>query len=605
MDVTLNVVGDHAGFIGANKPELDVVFVHGLNGSHDNTWTNTKESFYWPNALANEFAEKKLRLWSLSYPAAPAQFGKDKNGASLQVGQEVGVAMRAKGISLPNNLPFVFVCHSFGGILVKRMLVEWRMAQLDYHYQCLGVMFIATPHHSVDLARVLNICVNVVGWSWGKVSGYLGGVLGQSTQLPWVSTIVEKIAQWKSPEPSAIVEELSNVPELAKLNTDFSTYYRQRLDEKPLTISLLAEQNTIFGNHIVPEDFADPHLRKSLGAKPLPVLRVNADHLEICKLTKAEGPVWNAAVAFINEVLERKGQIVSLSDCESNKYLFALYWRLKDNKGLIAAMHTKSLGTVLKDNSISAVKYLTTCKSMTDYVAMIGFVRSSLEDAYKLAASEQIDIDVATEIVEFLATSALRENTDGGFEKAEKYWLDIPANHKGEDDQHFHFLLECARAAQALEPVAGNMSDGNFRSQFTLIGERYLSNHTISSKEAVNTALRIANYMQNDLGNSLPKSIPDLTYTPEANDSGLIKEQLRSMNEVGRGLVINPVGQTWFSGDRASAEAALLNELQQTLLGEHTRLLRETSKLAQQTYDERAQLLQALRNFYYARDKLQ
>lgn len=92
---------------------LDVVFVHGLNGSRSKTWINAHNEF-WPSWLGEMVPI--ARIWTYGYNSAvwnnPSQ-----DALELYCARFLDLCSR-EGIG-SNDAKVVFVGHSLGGILIK------------------------------------------------------------------------------------------------------------------------------------------------------------------------------------------------------------------------------------------------------------------------------------------------------------------------------------------------------------------------------------------------------------------------------------------------------------------------------------------------------
>lgn len=260
---------------------LDVIFIHGLGGDHVETW-QPPSGDTWPQRVAN--AHPDVQVWALSYPA--------EVGAWLSIGDvdqpgTRGLAVLATERMVTNKIgedcPCIFVCHSLGGLLAKRILLDaWSADQRDArrfrHEGVKAVMFCGTPHRGSAIANVLrwgetakNIAPGVLltcfGLDYGRGANLLARCLGKTSKL------IEEL-------------KIDNV-DLQHLNEDFRSYYEARAG-KDFMVAVYAETKgmklkdmpTVM---VVTADSAEPNLRIGNGPK-LRVLGVPyKDHSELVK----------------------------------------------------------------------------------------------------------------------------------------------------------------------------------------------------------------------------------------------------------------------------------------------------------------------------------
>eukprot|EP01006_Ploeotia_vitrea_P034554 TRINITY_DN65762_c11_g1_i1.p1 TRINITY_DN65762_c11_g1~~TRINITY_DN65762_c11_g1_i1.p1 ORF type:complete len:777 (-),score=37.50 TRINITY_DN65762_c11_g1_i1:149-2290(-) len=140
----------------ANSPPLtevsvDFVFFHGLDGNAISTWTNPKKEF-WPAAWLPKTVPK-CRVWAVGYPASSVG-----NGCftSLQaVGRKLSRALSQLQVGTHN--PLIFVGHSMGGLVLKRILWEARdWGGMGFFGNIVGVSFWGTPHYGSHLANYVS-----------------------------------------------------------------------------------------------------------------------------------------------------------------------------------------------------------------------------------------------------------------------------------------------------------------------------------------------------------------------------------------------------------------------------------------------------------------
>ncbi|MCA9052137.1 MAG: alpha/beta hydrolase, partial [Planctomycetaceae bacterium] len=134
--------------------ELDVVFIHGLGGHFNETWSTNGE--LWPEWIAVD--NPNYFVWSYSYPASPTDW-KGHTTPLLDRAYSLHSDMIAEGCG---TVPIVFVAHSLGGLVVKQMLRN----VLDLHASpewpdeigtnTAGVVFFGTPHQGADHAKLVS-----------------------------------------------------------------------------------------------------------------------------------------------------------------------------------------------------------------------------------------------------------------------------------------------------------------------------------------------------------------------------------------------------------------------------------------------------------------
>jgi pimeloyl-ACP methyl ester carboxylesterase len=313
----------------------DIVFLHGLGGDWDGTWkhkaSNGNPEFFWPKELAKEYKDV-YTVWSLQYPAALIDFqtkAYDQNTSSLLA--PIDAALRGASIG---ERPFVFACHSLGGLMAKKLLIEAHRGGIKLkHLNLAGLAFYGTPHFGSDLARLLETVVDkAFGSAWETGVKTFGAWLSGIAQFP-VNKITD-LATNLRPATTEIIKELGATIALAKLNQDFSLYYSERWASKPFDLSIAMEANGVLGPlgmQVVKEDSADPYLRKTLANDPLIPLSVEADHFGVCKPNDRSHPAWQQLIAMIKTV---ETDILPFSefhwgDSAENNCLYRIFHLLK------------------------------------------------------------------------------------------------------------------------------------------------------------------------------------------------------------------------------------------------------------------------------------
>ncbi|KAI1169532.1 hypothetical protein F4777DRAFT_584825 [Nemania sp. FL0916] len=166
----------------------DLVFVHGLQGHPEKTWTYASQSghedkrwwlssrrknkstlssmkhpVYWPYDLLGERLDlAKTRMLTYGYDSVATRFfGATNKQNIMEHGNDLMVALEQERQGAARTRPLIFVAHSLGGILVKAALNKsWQHD--DPHIQCLsrstrGVVFLGTPHRGSAMASLGSI----------------------------------------------------------------------------------------------------------------------------------------------------------------------------------------------------------------------------------------------------------------------------------------------------------------------------------------------------------------------------------------------------------------------------------------------------------------
>ena len=124
--------------------KCDIVFVHGLGGDGNLTWCHEGlQKNYWPNWISEEFND--CNVWSYTYRATPAKFFGE---SSLLSSSSRDLLAKLEINSIGSNRPVIFVCHSLGGLVTKKVINRTKLkGKFDNFFsKGVGVAFFATPH---------------------------------------------------------------------------------------------------------------------------------------------------------------------------------------------------------------------------------------------------------------------------------------------------------------------------------------------------------------------------------------------------------------------------------------------------------------------------
>ncbi len=119
-----------------------IIFVHGLTGKREGTWTN-ESKVLWPQDWLPKYFTS-CDIWGYGYKTAftnATTFSTDFDDIS----QSLAVAIQSNDIE--GNI--IFVVHSLGGIIVKKMMLYAKVqngAMRSIFTNTKGIIFISTPH---------------------------------------------------------------------------------------------------------------------------------------------------------------------------------------------------------------------------------------------------------------------------------------------------------------------------------------------------------------------------------------------------------------------------------------------------------------------------
>ena len=141
----------------------NVVFVHGLDGDPITTWggSNAHDPMFWPQWIAEEFPE--LAVLSLGFDAASTRLKGHAMGLVDRAGNILDLLMSHPAAVRLRERPTAFICHSLGGLVVKRVILEAverrgsdsKIAR--FVDQGTQGAFLATPHEGAGLANVSKL----------------------------------------------------------------------------------------------------------------------------------------------------------------------------------------------------------------------------------------------------------------------------------------------------------------------------------------------------------------------------------------------------------------------------------------------------------------
>lgn len=149
-------------------PIVDVVFVHGLTGDRERTWTYPANGICWPRDLLPQYLPD-ARILTFGYDAYVVR-ARDQV-ASIDIAHHANDFLNClaneRMDAQASKRPIIIVAHSLGGLLCKDALrlsqnnAEARLCAI--FEQIRGIIFIATPHGGSWLAKWAKTSANLLG----------------------------------------------------------------------------------------------------------------------------------------------------------------------------------------------------------------------------------------------------------------------------------------------------------------------------------------------------------------------------------------------------------------------------------------------------------
>lgn len=301
---------------------LDVVFVHGLTGDRERTWTSPITGVCWPRDILPNFLPD-TRVLTFGYDAYVVR----KHGEVA----EIDISHHARDLlnALVNERqdhasatrPIIFVPHSLGGVLCKDAL-RASEASGDMHLESiasctLGIAFVGTPHGGSWLA------------TWAKLPVTILDIL-KRTDVTLLSLL----------KPNSEV--------LARIHDDFLSMIRRRgSDHRPIEIACFYETLPLLGRvQIVDQPSATiPGFNN---------ISIHADHRDVARFASAEHPGCKSIVGVL-ERWARQGPANGGLNAEAEAFLETLsFSEMGVRQAIIERAESGTCNWILQDSVYKA-----------------------------------------------------------------------------------------------------------------------------------------------------------------------------------------------------------------------------------------------------------
>ncbi|MDJ1138811.1 HD domain-containing protein [Marinicella marina] len=237
--------------------DANVVFIHGLDGHHVNTWKNNpSDQSMWFDWLIDDF--KNLGVWSVSYNSKSSRwFGNEPmplNERAINISEWMN----------NNNIydkPFILICHSLGGLIAKellRMANDGRLSNPKIISSLKGIIFLATPH------------------------------LG--------SGVADLVANYKILRSTNLTQQLQQD---SALLTSLNEWFRVKIIKNEFSCLSFYETMKTKGVRLVVD-----RISSDLKIPDKPSIPVDEDHISICKPPNKTALVYQSCSNFIRNKLD-------------------------------------------------------------------------------------------------------------------------------------------------------------------------------------------------------------------------------------------------------------------------------------------------------------
>jgi pimeloyl-ACP methyl ester carboxylesterase len=127
-----------------------VIFIHGFYSDSKNCWRHVNGT-YWPELVSNSDVTNQLSVYTYTYQSDVFSAGYDLDDVVDDLRQ------RMRAAALDRSSRIVFVCHSMGGIVARRLLVRSRLdSNVGRPVQSFGLLLVASPSLGSDWTRWLT-----------------------------------------------------------------------------------------------------------------------------------------------------------------------------------------------------------------------------------------------------------------------------------------------------------------------------------------------------------------------------------------------------------------------------------------------------------------
>ncbi|PMD42291.1 hypothetical protein L207DRAFT_485775 [Hyaloscypha variabilis F] len=262
---------------------IDVVAVHGLQGDLYQTWTHENGTMWLESILPDHIPYARIMTFGYNSRIAFSSSAAQLEDKSIELINRL--SMKRSSVENGSTRPIVFVCHSLGGILVKKALILAHEHSSDENYRNIvdntkGIAFLGVPHRGSDAAW----------WFSFAASSLKGATLGMSTH-----TVLVKDLQKASPALATISKQFVERGRSLQIYTFYET-------RKLSGIVVVDKQSAVLN---LPNEKLFP---------------VDANHRTICHIPSAESQEFEAMGAWIEDLVRSVANNTSPNSTQLESY---------------------------------------------------------------------------------------------------------------------------------------------------------------------------------------------------------------------------------------------------------------------------------------------
>lgn len=134
-----------------------VIFIHGILSDGKECWVHPETGSYWPEFFNREEGLNDLGVFVFTYRT-------ELSSGTYSIGDAARLLWDELKLSQLTNPSknLVFVCHSMGGIVARRLIVERKLELIEAQVKT-GLFLVASPSCGSDYAKWLNPIAKIMG----------------------------------------------------------------------------------------------------------------------------------------------------------------------------------------------------------------------------------------------------------------------------------------------------------------------------------------------------------------------------------------------------------------------------------------------------------